>query len=316
MSKFKPYQSPFEKLVILLPWLKFFRDLYYEFNSFDEPLTEQGRDPRELLTPYFFGGLNPLFSIKKDLADTFKPYKSNFYIVRDILQPIRGCGNVMKGAFNLAASLGLFLVDTSRYAYQAYSAGNFEVFSMNMVMNLVTTGGGLLEGITSLVRGLGQIVATPLTWFFRMPLRLRLTSMQDKPTFKDSFTPTAEALQNLVMLDNKTLEQAITIDKQMSRIPGKLFKAQRRNVEFGIELEEAPTKFGNCSKFAVRNQNLAQPRRVADLTIADSDWRVEDTADNRARTLEFLGLFTSKSKNQDASERERLISVSRFVIQK
>lgn len=51
------------------------------------------------------------------MVDTFKPYKSGFYVWRDILQPLRGLGNIIKGAAYLIAAPLLFLYDIVRASY-------------------------------------------------------------------------------------------------------------------------------------------------------------------------------------------------------
>lgn len=81
-----------------------------------------------------FHFLQPLVYMGKDYNDTFKPFKSSFYIKRDLLQPIHGAINIYNGIVDLKGS-------------------------------------SIALGITEIFRGLTQIATTPLTWFLRLPFR-------------------------------------------------------------------------------------------------------------------------------------------------
>ena len=89
------------------------RELYFKINIFDTPLSfvKAGSQGRSSL---FFGGFNPILAMKKDVVDTFKPYKSGFYLLRDVLQPVRGVANVFKGLFYAGISPVIFIFNTVR----------------------------------------------------------------------------------------------------------------------------------------------------------------------------------------------------------
>jgi hypothetical protein len=95
----------------------------------------------KLLNEGNFHFLQPLAYMGKDYMDTFKPFKSSYYIKRDLLQPIHGLINIYNGFKNI----GNGIVDLK--------------------------GSSIALGIAEIFRGLTQIATTPLTWFLRLPCR-------------------------------------------------------------------------------------------------------------------------------------------------
>ncbi|MFA5960848.1 MAG: hypothetical protein WC785_10075 [Tatlockia sp.] len=92
--------------------------------------------------------LQPLAYMVKDGIDTFKPYKSPYYIKRDLFQPFHGVANLSNGLKNIGSGIicfakGEFATGTGRVAY----------------------------GLTNILRGVTRILTTPLTWVLRMPFR-------------------------------------------------------------------------------------------------------------------------------------------------
>ncbi|WP_147281903.1 hypothetical protein [Legionella feeleii] len=202
------------------------RSFYFNYNKFDGKLITLARDPRSNLGSYFFGGLNPLLAIGKDFIDTFKPYKSNYYVQKDLIQPIRGLGNIIKGLFNIVASPLIFVANTVRYAMIALEQRHFGLFAENMTLGSVKAAGGLLDGISSILRGSTQLVSTPLTWCLRMPLRGLITAIRGNPTVQQNLETRVNNLETLINKDEKTIDDTIAIDKEIQSIRVKVVKAK------------------------------------------------------------------------------------------
>jgi hypothetical protein len=98
------------------------------------------------------GGFQPIMDMAKDFIDTFKPYKSSSYLVRDLTQPLRGIGNTLVG-------IGYFFV-----AFIPFLGLQFD-----------TRISWAIYGITNVLRGLSQIVTSPLAWLLKIPLRMAIT---------------------------------------------------------------------------------------------------------------------------------------------
>jgi hypothetical protein len=132
-----------------------------------------------------------------DIQYTFKPYKSSEDVLMDIAQPIRGLKNVMRGLATVVATLLFFGGNTIRYAF---NSGSFSNFNFNMILNLGRSTSWLIDGLASIVRGSTQVVATPLTWVLRMPLRGIITAVKGHPDISEN-----EEIQHLVALGNQAI---------------------------------------------------------------------------------------------------------------
>jgi hypothetical protein len=93
-------------------------------------------------------------------------------------------------------------------------------------------GGGILDGISSIIRGATQIISTPLTWCLRMPLRGLITAVKGYPTVLQQIESRIEALKFLVNA-NKDFsidphENHYLIDSELTSIDRKLTKAIKR----------------------------------------------------------------------------------------
>lgn len=305
MPKFRPYESPFEILTRKISVLEHLSDFYYQYNKFDDPISTLGRDPRSKLSPYFLGGFNPLFAMAKDAVDTFKPYKASFYVARDLIQPFRGIGNTLRGIFNIVVTPFLFLANTFRYAYYGIKYKDFSFFKNSMARNGVKSAGGILDGITSVIRGAAQVITTPFTWFIRMPLRGIITAVKGMPTVVDLQKEKAEKITALVEKQQKTLEDGIKIDREICGLYRKVTTATKRNQEVGADAEKLDALFSECSKFTEKRLNSRGPLQ-AQAGVVDEDgsfYHVRHDKNAHKNALKFLGMFTQK-KISDTDESE------------
>jgi len=183
-------------------WFKdrFYSDSYKDESYFDLPLmnTYNNNKKRRRWSPapnskvqQILGGLQPIADIGKDFVDTFKPYKARYHAQRDFLQPIRGVGNIAKGVANLIVGvIGIIGVPL------LFPLISFENDRDKLRNNLSLTFSWYLDGISSIVRGVTQVITTPLTWFIKMPLRGLITAIKGR-------TPLIEENQGIQLLVKK-----------------------------------------------------------------------------------------------------------------
>lgn len=138
------------------------------------------------------GAFQPLFDMGKDLKDTIKPYASWWYVKRDALQPLYGLGNLLKGAFYLIAIIPLFLFNLFRYAANVKSFD--EWVGLAFIFNGIRAVSWFIDGLLSIVRGVTQIITTPLTWFIKMPMRGIITAFTDPKDLLIENKPSIQAL--------------------------------------------------------------------------------------------------------------------------
>lgn len=300
MPKFIPYESPSAYLARKFQFFHWLRSRYFKFNKFDDELIMRARDPRSRLSPYFLGGLNPLLAMKKDVVDTFKPYKSNYYILRDLIQPVRGVGNIVKGLFNTVVAPLIFLANVPRYAVIGISQRSFGLFAENMAMNNARAGGGLLDGLTSIIRGVTQIVTTPLTLCIRMPLRGIITAVRGKPTVCQNVEKRIEKLETLIRKEYKTVDDTIAIDRGIQSLKVKVTKAEKRGQKVGADVNIINQKLDLCSKFTRKTLSAAGSTAAHIYGVVTSESYVylpDDGKHERTNALNFLGLFKTKRAN-------------------
>ncbi|CDZ76620.1 hypothetical protein BN59_00894 [Legionella massiliensis] len=291
MPKFIPYESPTSFLAERIEFINKLRNWYFETNKFDDELSSYARDPRSRSLPYFLGGLHPFIAIKKDIIDTFKPYKANFHIKRDLIQPIRGIANLIKGVFHLIAAPTIFLINIPRHIYMG-------VFSYMFTRSLARLGGGVLDGLGNIIRGLSQIAFTPLNLLIKMPLRGIITYIKGQPTLAQNLENQIQDLEQLIVKKDKTNEEAITIDRGMKSIAVKLNKANERGQVIGpVSFEVALEALDQCSTFSERRVN---GRGVLEAAISGMpsnegySYRSKDSEIKQTRALAFLGVFRGK----------------------
>ena len=198
----KGYQSLYEYFIIL-------RDYYNPLASSPAVNTSYVDTPsgqvlrHNALGQQIWGGLKPIEDMEKDVVNTFKPYKTAYHARQDLLQPIRGLGNIVKGVINCTIAPVVFLVSTIKYVLEcAFSSASRDKLADNMKLNFARTFSWLLEGVFSVVRGSTQIAATPLTWL-KMPLRGVLTAILGSPKIEE-----ATGVQRHVAIVNEAVKTA------------------------------------------------------------------------------------------------------------
>lgn len=162
---------------------------------------------------WFTGAFQPLADMVKDFSDTFKPYKAKrYYIKRELLQPLRGLGNIARGVGIIVAVPFIFAFSFFKSLYCAATWESFKQqenfkglnvssrtgFVTNfLLVSLMRTVIWSIDSLCSLIRGATQIATAPLTWAVKIPVRLTLT-----------------AAKPIVMLeDNSGMERLLELEK-------------------------------------------------------------------------------------------------------
>jgi hypothetical protein len=228
------------------------------------------------------GILQPFADMRKDAVDTFKSYKSNFYIKRDALQPIHGLGNVLSGALNILVSPLVFVGNTVRYAFSSGSGG---AFLNNMALNCVRSFSWIMEGATSLLRGLTQIAFSPLTYLIKMPLRYLITCKKGSPKIEDNKGIQRLVHKGLKLVNNSNSKPcSIELDTLMKSIHYKYTKALSRNQHTTI-IPDIENKSVSREVTTVDRYNL----------LFDKKFNVCLNEERKKHAREYLGLFSRKT---------------------
>jgi hypothetical protein len=255
------YESFSEYLRRKLPFVNY---LYYKF------VAEESRVSTYLTANDYYGShnmkpiirgkgllLGPLQSfldIRKDFIDTLKPYKAPYQALRDLSQPIRGLINILKGVISVVASPLVLLVnllkDSIIYAYWAITSdlqGSviFKKWGSNAAINLARTFSWVLDGLFTALRGVTQIVATPLTWLIKRPLRGIITAVKGVPKIEESKTMQRLANEGHRLLNEESKKWINgLLDTLTKALHIKFVKANSKGQPTNIKPEEEQEKHG------------------------------------------------------------------------
>lgn len=108
------------------------------------------------------GSLQSFADMKKDLVDTFKPYRSNWYAKRDAKQPFYGIYNFFKGIGYILGSLLLLIAIPFYYIPERNRGGSGkERYFVALVGSSIFAFSWFTDGVLSVIRGVTQLVTTP-----------------------------------------------------------------------------------------------------------------------------------------------------------
>jgi hypothetical protein len=125
----------------------------------------------------------------KDLHDTGKPYKNSiygYYIWRDLFQFLRGLWNLAQSLVFLFAAPFIYIGGLVANIFpqfrgeQTYKTAMTRVHTTAMIL--------LRASAAHFVRGLTQVLTVPLTWLFRIPMRLIKTIIKGGRTLEESYS--------------------------------------------------------------------------------------------------------------------------------
>lgn len=158
------------------------------------------------------GAFKPLSRMAKDFIDTFKPYNTSKKLLLDLTQPFRGIKNILKGIISLAAGsllTSLMLVGMPFLFW-------YKPYTTRMVYPL----SWMIEGVGNVLRGITQVLATPLM-LFKIPLRGLLTYRNEKPV--------AEKKPEIVRLANEAKDLLTNDNNNVTEVTPLLEKDKYRN---------------------------------------------------------------------------------------
>ena len=166
------YASPYEFLASKFDLIL---KVYNLYGKIDPSIYDSNSDESDLhpILNQLIGGFQPIASMVTDFQDTFRPYQTKKDIVMDLIQPVCGVGNILKGITSIILIPFLFIGNTIRYAFISKSLSEFGKF---MLINLTRSTSWVIDGLLSILRGALQIASSPLTWLIRMPLRGIITA--------------------------------------------------------------------------------------------------------------------------------------------
>lgn len=194
----------------------------------------------------------PMQQAYQDLNQYFQSYDQEKTIFADILQPAKGLNNIFLGLTNLCLFplvLALQIIEADEKDF----SGAFLIESLRL--NILCFGFSL----ALIIRGIQQILTTPLDWFIKIPFRTLLTLM--------SSTNSIENLSDVVKIVNQI---------QKTNKP-------RINAALGLKLEQL---FSKKQKEGLTT-NFSQ--KDLEIIYAGADRENWDCANQRYHLLSIFG---------------------------
>ncbi len=216
----------------------------------------------------FKGALQPLFDMAKDAVDTFKPYRSNFYVRRDALQPVFGLANILKGILYLLTVPLLVLIIAPIYALVNINRTTGKEVGEFLLM----AASWLIDGALSIVRGATQLAFTPLGWA-KMGIRALISKFTGK---EDLWIENRPGIQDLV---NKNEDDSHINKQELAKaVHSKYEKGIKRGEETGLTGQDQATarSFVSASSTSSADSEsylklFARPTESDDLTTNENE---------------------------------------------
>jgi len=115
-----------------------------------------------------------LLLISEGFARTFKPYDNVDAIRHDFVQPLRGIGHLLQATSIAFLYLPIFLGTLLKRAMDPTTRSELRQSTKADAIYLLTS---FKDAFVHIIRGLTDIILTPLTWIIRIPLRLTITGL-------------------------------------------------------------------------------------------------------------------------------------------
>lgn len=174
---------------------------------FDPYNRRYNETPKEYWADQFIGSFQPFVLIANDFQYTFKPYKTSVDALHDAAQPIFGFFNILRGLAILMLSPFLLIKNIYDAIKNIKRHHDSNEFKIDMVSALGWFCSWVIDGLSSLIRGIMQIVFTPLNWMIRMPVRGIITVVNGTPDVSEN-----EDIVRLVALGNDALKEKNNIE--------------------------------------------------------------------------------------------------------
>jgi hypothetical protein len=254
---------------------------YYAIHGMEVPGYAKGFS----LAPF-----QPFLNMGKDLVDTFKPYKGFYQSTSDFLQPAKGLKNIVGGlmglAFCFALMIPLILIAELFFVLLTFvtvlfTGGTSRHQRDMLFLTLASLGisaSWIAESAITILRGVTQIAAAPLTWFIKMPLRGIITLFTGVPDVEDSkvINRLARKGQNCLDTDPEAREMAGVINAVHAKFICAVNKGQGTKLD--VEREKA-----------TYNQFISSLERVEDIDAVI--YRGRPTNKNKTLARQYLNQF-------------------------
>lgn len=172
--------------------------------------------------------LIPIEEIKKDVQDTFKPYKVKEHALRDLyLKSFRsGPGNLIKGAFFLLCSVLEVPVILLSFILSPFFPKARMQAKQSSLISLTL----LCSGVLNVVRGAAKIAAWPLL-MLRIAVRGLITYKQGAPKIEDNKGFKELAKQYDLNQDVEANSQIFIIEALVNKYQKGLKRGQKTNIQ-------------------------------------------------------------------------------------
>jgi hypothetical protein len=193
---------------------------------------------------FLMGGMQPLADIWKEVADTFKPYKSRFHFKREIKDSILGIfygvGNIVKGIATLVGTIFALIFFLGRALLEKERR---QGFTQEMLKALIRCTAWFCDGLFGTIKGVAQLLS-PLK-LIRIPLRSLITAYVGSPAYHENTSVEKAAEQGLAALESLSTDEAEKYDNTNNNQMKIIYKCA---MEINRKHEKAKTRDRNISK--------------------------------------------------------------------
>lgn len=211
------------------------------------------------------GGFQPLADIVTDVQECVKPYKFSNQLKRDLMQPLRGAGNIIVSLMYLAFALTLLLDKETPWQRNL----SWAIYSLS----------NIFKGVT-------QCLFTPFTWLIKIPLRGLITLFNPSPQTnwedKDSVQSLVESAQNI---DEEGLSDICT------ELHRKFLNACDKGKTTAITPHEETNIYVNIFALNDSRHIRIDPVTYKKYSNQQTKYKIED----------YLSLFSSTSRKNNES---------------
>lgn len=273
----------------------------------------------------FLGALYHFAKMGKALREAFKPYQSYGKVKRDLLQPVNGLINIAAGIVIIALSL----LAAALWTAVLPLALLFSVCLLSLCLfgiiapffaKVIYPISWFIEGLATLIRGVAEVVCTPLAYGFELPFRGAMTLSssneyaEDKPQIQRLVIEAEAKIRSLPdVSDVKPLggvfwDQVNTKEREAASL---LFEIQRKfsksiNDGWSTRHNSSATELNvvrYCRFFPSFKEAAEKPYQMRSETV----YPPKITEHSRNEALEYLEFF--RKPLQDAEETAALLSM-------
>jgi hypothetical protein len=281
MSSFKNHNTILAELTVKVGLTKFsFIENLLFYSIYEKGLNENNQPMVNMLT----SSAKPFRKMKKDLVDLIKPYKKGRMMSlmgREFFQAVRGLGNIVKGLIILASAV---ITGSLRLLATPFTFSN-----SHYKRDLKYPFYWMADGLAEIIRGLTQVVASPLTILLKMPIRSLITLIKG-PAYAEDNPKIQKALSEANHAMEHSTNDAATLLNLTAEIQRQMVKAFCKGQRTRLNTAELQKKYSNT--FPQSNDGeeaplLSQP--------ADRNNRANQGVQFFREYLSLFGSFKHKS---------------------